>query len=214
MTDTKRKTAFQFLGYKVALCGVLLLTTLSSHAALFRYKDESGNLVLSTTIPADRVRYGYDMVDNYGNLMERIEPQLSDEAYAEKLARDAMIKTCEKSLNRVRKLYQFESDIDYAEEQGLTSIDQSISNIRANLTVVTSQRQEFETQAAQLDIAGQKIPNALLDNIERAKAQEQNLTDEIDKRFGEKLKLREMHAYDRAVFGLRNCDNGLPEKQP
>ena len=61
-------------------------------------------------------------------------------------------------LDRVRKLYQFETDIDYAEQQGLESIDQAIANIRANLNVATTQRQEFEAQAAQMDIAGRRIP--------------------------------------------------------
>ena len=210
MADTIRKFNAVVHWFRPALCGVLLLCAFSAQAALFRYKDETGSLVLSATIPAERVRYGYDMVDNYGNLLERIEPQLSDAAYAAKLARDAMIKNCEKVLDRVRKLYQFETDIDYAEKQGLASIDQSISNIRANLTVVTSQRQEFETQAAQIDIAGESIPNVLLDSIDRAKIQEQNLIDEIDKRFGEKLKLRDTHTSDRAVFALKNCEDGLP----
>ena len=95
----------------------------------------------------------------------------------------------------------------------MESIDQAIANIRANLNVATTRRQEFEARAAQMDIAGQRIPNVLLDNIERAKMQEKTFTAEIEKRFGDKLKLRKTHAYDRQVFMLESCDNGLPPQE-
>jgi hypothetical protein len=189
----------------------LLIVSLSVEARdLFRYRDENGNLVLSHTIPNEMVKRGYDIVDEYGRLQNRVEPQLSEAAYQEKLRREKRVVDCEKALDRVRKLYQVEADIDYTEEQGLESIDQSIANQRAKLVVMTSQRADFESEAAQLDIAGQAIPNVLLDNIQRAKAQEKNLQDEIEKRFAQKLELRETNAYDRLVFALQNCEAGLP----
>ena len=46
-----------------------------------------------------------------------------------------------------------------------------------------------------------------------AKQQEQTFTEEIEKRFGDKLKLRKTHAYDRQVFMLQSCDNGLPPQE-
>ena len=53
----------------------------------------------------------------------------------------------------------------------------------------------------------------LLDNIERAKIQEKTFTEEIEKRFGDKLRLRKTHAYDRQVFLLDSCENGLPPQE-
>ena len=160
---------------------VLVMVGVSAHGAnLFRYKDENGQLVLSHTIPSDRVKHGYDIVDSYGTIIQHVEPQLTEQAYQAKLEREKAVKECKKTRDRVRKLYQFESDIDYAEQQGLESIDQAIANIRANLNVATTRRQEFEARAAQMDIAGQRIPNVLLDNIERAKMQEKTDAVEIE----------------------------------
>jgi len=192
------------------LSAAMLVAATSAYANLFRYRDANGVLVISHTIPNDRVRYGYEIVDNYGAVIEAIPPQLSENEYKAKLAREQAIADCEKALDRVHKLYQNESDIDYAEQQGLASMDQSIANIRANLNVATSQREEFEARAAQLDVSGRTIPTALLDNIERAKVQERNLKDEADKRQREKQALMKTHAFDREVFALRNCTNGLP----
>ncbi|CAE7459689.1 pyrE [Symbiodinium pilosum] len=188
------------------------LAQMREYQARYCVADESGALVFSTTIPADRVRFGYDLVDAHGNLIQRVDPQLSDEAYQRKLEREAMIRECEKTLDRVRKLYQAGADIDYAEVQGLESIDEAIANIRANLAVVRGQREDLEAQAAQIDIGGGTIPNSLLDQIERAKTQEKTLSDEIQMRFAEKLELRNMFAFDRKVFVLRSCENGLPDR--
>ncbi len=204
---------FNLTASKIAAIVLALLVSHSASADFFRFKDETGALVFSTTIPADRVRYGYDLVDAHGNLIQRVEPQLSDEAYQLKLEQEAQIRECEKTLDRVRKLYQAEEDINYAEVQGLESIDESIGNTRANLAVVRDQREELESQAAQIDIGGGTIPNSLLDQIQRAKIQEKTLSDEIEMRFGEKLELRNMFAFDRKVFALRSCENGLPERE-
>ncbi|MCR9261704.1 MAG: hypothetical protein NXH95_18450 [Pseudomonadaceae bacterium] len=204
---------FNLTASKIAAIVLVLAVSFSASADFFRFKDETGALVLSTTIPADRVRYGYDLVDAHGNLIQRVDPQLSDEAYQRKLEREARIRECEKTLDRVRKLYQAEEDIDYAEVQGLESIDEAIANVRANLAVVRGQREELEGQAAQIDIGGGTIPNSLLDQIQRAKAQEKTLSDEVEMRFGEKLQLRNMFAFDHKVFALRSCENGLPDRE-
>lgn len=197
---------------RIVAAVLLMVASLNAFADFFRFRDETGAMVFSTTIPADRVRYGYDLVDAHGNLIQRVEPQLSDEAYQVKLEREARIRECDITRNRVGKLYQAEADIDYAEVQGLESIDEAIANTRANLAVVRGQREELEGQAAQIDIGGGTIPNSLLDQIERAKTQEKTLSDEIEMRFGEKLELRNMFAFDRKVFALRSCENGLPER--
>ena len=197
----------------VSLLGFCLCFSATADAReLFRYKNENGSLVLSHTIPNERVKAGYDIVDEYGNLVRRVAPQLSEAAYREKLHKEKMVADCTKMQDRVRKLYQVEADIAYAERTGLESIDNSILNTRAKLGVMATQREEFEVQAAQLDVSGQVIPKVLLDNIDRAKAQEQNLSDEVDKRLADKVDLSETIEFDRLVFGLDTCDEGLPPR--
>lgn len=196
-------------GFTFLLGLMLLVAATSAHANLFRYKDANGVMVISHTIPNERVRHGYEIVDTYGELIQVVPAQLSEEEYEAKLAREQGIAECEKALTRVHRLYQNESDIDYAERQSLKSMDQSITNIRANLSVLSKQREEFEARAAQLDVSGRTIPVALLDNIDRAKVQEGNLQDEIEKRHQEKEALKLSHAFDRRVLAMRSCEKGL-----
>ena len=197
-------------------CVVLLLVSVSAHS-YFRYVDESGKLVLSQTIPNERVRYGYDVLDQNGNLIERVEPQLTEAQYQRKLELEAAQQECLMKLDRTHKLYQSPGDIDYAEGQALKSLENRVSNTRANLTMAQNQLLEFESTAAQLDLAGKVIPDALLDNIARAKFQVDNLEQEITRRSAERGTLVNAYAFDRVVFGLeeKDCADGLPpEEQP
>ncbi|NKC00414.1 MAG: hypothetical protein GKR90_18265 [Pseudomonadales bacterium] len=192
----------------------LLITATSSHAArFFRYVDENGKLVLSHTIPNDRVKYGYEVVDESARVLQKIEPQLTETQYREKLRVEAALKECRQAIDRVQNLFQSQTDIDYAEEQALTSIDNQITNTKANLVHLRNQREELETQAAQLDLSGKAISNALLDNIESARTQEQNFEEQVEMRYAEKLTVREDYNFERKVFELADCERGLPDRE-
>lgn len=188
----------------------LLVASLDASAArFFRYTDENGRLVMSHTIPNDRVKFGYEIVDENARLIKTVEPQLSEADYRAKLAREAAEEACESAVSRVHNLYRSVADIDYAEQQALDSIDTQIANNKANLTHIRNQRIELEEQAAQLDISGRAISAALLDNIESAKSQEENLEEQIENRYGEKLKVRKSYNFDRSVLDVSSCDGGL-----
>ena len=194
------------------IAGTLLMTSLSAQAArFFRYVDESGKLVLSHTIPNDRVKYGYEIVDEYSRVIQTVAPQLSEEQYQAQLAAEEAQRQCKDAVTRVRSLYRSVDDIDYAEEQALASIETQIVNTKANLQQIRRQREDLESQAARQDLTGKTISAALLDNIESAKTQERNLEELIENRYAEKLNERKAKEFDRLVFRLSSCDGGLPE---
>ena len=218
ITKMPRQLSKRHATIRRAVCGAVvgalgLLGTASASAQdFFKYKDKSGTVVISHTVPAERVPYGYEIVDETLRVIRRVEPQLSKAEYQKKLAREQAMADCEEQLKRVNKAYQTQEDIDNAERQSLASIDTSVNNARANLSHVQNQRKALEAQAAQKDLEGSRIPNDLLDNIASARAQEQNLEDEIDMRLQEKLNQRIHYRYDRKIFELNTCDNGLPSR--
>ena len=193
------------------LFGLLVGVGQMAHARdYFRYVDSSGIMVLSHTIPAARVPFGYDIVDETGRLIKHIAPQLSESEYLEKQQQEEMMSRCNAAVKRVNKAYQTSEDIDNAERQSLAGIETAITNARANLRHARNQRTELESQAAQKDLEGKTIPNKLLDNIESARGQEKNLTETIDDRLAQKLDQRIHYRYDRKIFDLVDCEDGLP----
>lgn len=200
----------------ISLCVLVLIGALYSVSAeaarFFRYVDENGRLVLSHTIPNERVKFGYDIVDQHSRVIQTVPPQLSDEEYARQQAQIKAEEECDEAMRRVRNLYRSIADIDYAESQALLSIDTQLTNTQANLQAIRNQREELEAQAAQIDVSGNAIPTGLLENIESAKTQEQNLIEQIENRQRENLKIKADYEYDRIVFQLETCEDGLPPR--
>ena len=79
--EGKDMTAYRFGMTTLVVLALLLASTQAWGARFFRYKDETGRLVISHTIPNDRVKFGYEIVDENARLIQTIEPQLSEEEY-------------------------------------------------------------------------------------------------------------------------------------
>lgn len=205
-------TALRNLLVTATLLAGLGLASVADAARFFRYEDESGRLVLSHTIPNERVKFGYEIVDENARVIQTVAPQLSQEEYARQEREKAAVAACEAAVDRVRSLYRSVGDIEYAETQALASIDTQITNTRANLGHVRAQRESLESQAAQMDMAGKAITTSVLENIDSAKSQERNLEEQIELRNREKVSVREDYAYDRVVFRLNSCKSGLPPR--
>jgi hypothetical protein len=62
-----------------------------------------------------------------------------------------------------------------------------------------------------MDIAGQKLPAVLVGNIEKAEAEVTNIELSITRKRTERGNLNREYGYDRGVFGLTDCSNGLPQ---
>jgi predicted metalloendopeptidase len=188
-----------------------MLASASAQAANFyKYRDDSGAWVIAHSIPADRAKFGYLVVDGQGRVLDTVERELTAEEYQAKQLQEERLLACNRAVKRVRNLYQDQADIDYAEQKALESIETSIANLRANLTHIRNQKKELEAQAAQMDLAGQTLPPTLLENIGRAQDEEGNLEEAIAIKMEEKQALSREYDADRAVFELPDCSGGLP----
>src|SRR5690554_2018434 len=78
-----------------------LLVSAGVDAAMYRYTDENGQLVISNTIPQEATRRGYDILSDNGRVIERVPRAPTDEEIA---AREA-----EKERERQRE-FQKEQD--------------------------------------------------------------------------------------------------------
>ena len=169
-------------------------------ARFYRYINAEGLEEISHTIPNDRVPLGYDVLDADMRLIRHVAPQLSPEEIVVRNLRQHEEALCLASQKRVRALYESEEDIAHAEKQALDSLVNRIANAQANLAQLRTQRIELEDEAASMDRAGQSLTSIVLGNIDRAKAQIENLESEIAQRNFEKEETRRQHAIDLEVF--------------
>lgn len=174
-------------------------------ARFYRYINAEGLEEISHIIPNDRVALGYDVLDANMRLVEHVAPQLSPEEIVTRNRRQREEAVCVASQKRVRALYESEEDITQAEKQALDSLTNRITNAQANLAQLRNQRRALEEEAARMDRTGQSLTSIVLGNIDRAKAQIENLEGEIAQRKEEKEETRRQHAVDLEVFRLPEC---------
>ncbi len=190
----------------VTMAVILLIPSWASANRLYRYLDANGQVAISHSIPGDRVRFGYEVVDAVsGRVIEVVEAQKSPEEIARLEREAAARKACEDALDRVYSVYQSELDIEKAEQQTLESLEQRIANAEFNLERARSQKEGFEATAARLERAGEELDASLLSNIERSQVQVDSLETEIGQRRREQEDAKERFARDRALYRQETC---------
>ena len=72
------------IAIKAAKFGVVIMVLALSHGAwaenlLYRYKDENGGVVINDKIPQQYIDKGYTVINQYGDIIERVAPALTEE---------------------------------------------------------------------------------------------------------------------------------------
>ncbi|MCZ6658549.1 MAG: hypothetical protein O7C67_14745 [Gammaproteobacteria bacterium] len=197
---------------RILLCLSLCLAvvggqTLAAGPKVFRFYDDSGNLVISHVVPNHRVKYGYEILDGttYA-VIETILPQLTVEQAQIKARRDHDLAVCKAKLQRVQALYRSIDDVDYSEEQVIASLDTRIVNANANVVHLRNQLDDLQSRAARAERAGSEPTAALVSNIGRTETQIANLQAEIQQRRQEQNQKRGEFEDDRKMLGISDCE--------
>jgi len=185
---------------RVLVASVVVGAASAEAARLYRYKNDDGVWVIASSVPNERVKNGYLIIDETGRLIEEIEPQKSADQAKAYIAELEAQQERDEAVRRINLLYGSEDDISLALAKALDSIDKSLANTNANVRQLRSRRQRLETQAARIERSGAKLSEDLVVNIANLGDQIDNLEAEIDQRNNQKDVERERHARDRVLF--------------
>ncbi len=204
-----RQFAFNISVPVLVSCILGLCLNATAMAQVYRYKDDSGNVVLNRTIPPKYVPNGYDILNDKGRVIERVPPALTPEQIA---ARDAererqRIAEEEKARqaaydNELRQLYSHPNDAVRVLERRIQDIDAVIQLKRGQIESANNQILDQETDAADIQRKGLPVPDRILQKIKllrsditNAEADIQELQQEREKvisEFDAKIKRLEM----------------------
>ena len=198
-TLTQRNAVRRAVSATLVAC-VLVGAASAEAARLYRYKNDDGGWVIASSVPNERVKNGYLVIDETGRMIEEIEPQKSADQAKIYIAELEAQQERDEAIRRINLLYGSEDDITHALSKALDSIDKSLANTNANVRQLRSRRQRLETQAARIERSGSKLSVDLVTNIENLGDQIDNLEAEIDQRNVQKDVERERHARDRVLF--------------
>lgn len=175
-------------------------------ATLYRYINDKGYQEIGYSVPTHLVPNGYDVIDESGRLVRRVAAQLSEEEYAAKLERERKLEACEKAVARVHRRYEVLEDIDDAEVQFESQLEESLQNAQANLEYNQTELKKLQDMAAAFEREGKIIGETHLSNMDQVRTTIDNLNAQIEK--GEQSRVSKAAEFDeeRRVFRLVGCD--------
>lgn len=193
---TNRLTALSVKATALALAlGFSTLVT----ANMYRYTDENGQIVISSTIPQEATKRGYDILNDNGRVIEIIPPAPTEEEIAAREAEKQRQKELAEQREKDRQLLKRFSHPDQAVKamhRKIQELEGLIQLKRGNISVISSQLDNEQSRAADMERAGRDIPESTLEKIRRLEAQIRDIEREINSQTQEIEALRKAFEAD------------------
>lgn len=122
--------------------------------AMYRYTNDSGRLVMTSTLPKEAIYLGYEIIDSNGRLLEKHEKALPE---AEREAANERRRQLEKDQN-LTKLYPTPEDALRARDRKIDAIKLKISYAKNNIAQLNQRMNDEVSAAAQFEKVGQAVP--------------------------------------------------------
>lgn len=161
----------------LVFAAVALVASLSAHAqntGNMRYKwyDGQGLMHFSDSLTTEAMKYGYELVNDRGLVVQRVPRQLNpqERAAANKLAAEqaAKVRAAQEIANAEAQMlsaYPDEESYKISQQQTLDTIDQQIHTTQINLRSQEKALTDLLGRAADLESAKQPVPRFLVDGI-------------------------------------------------
>lgn len=185
-----RLTAFSIRATALALA---LGFSAQAAANMYRYTDENGQIVISSTIPQEATKRGYDILNDNGRVIDTIPPAPTEEEIAAREAEKQRQKELAEQREQDRALLKRFSHPDQAVKamhRKIRELEGLIQLKRGNISVISSQLDNEQSRAANMERAGREIPEATLEKIRRLEAQIRDIEREITSQTQEIEELR------------------------
>ena len=154
-----------------------LLANLSAHAQKnnnIRYKwhDAQGLVQFSDSLTPEALKYGYDLVNDHGMVVQHVPRQLNPEerAAANKLAeaQAAQQRAAQERANAEAQMlaaYPDEESYKISQQQALDTFDQQIHTTQINLRSQEKALTDLLARAADIERAKEPVPKFMVDSI-------------------------------------------------
>ncbi|MCE5234361.1 MAG: DUF4124 domain-containing protein [Mizugakiibacter sp.] len=185
----------------------------------FRWRDAQGELHYADLLPADALKSGYDVVDDRGLLIRRVEGTRTPEQLkaAQEAAEQAASakRAANEQARRDRQLlaaYPSEDELQIAHREQLASLDQNIHTDELNLKNQERALSDLLAHAADIEHGGKPVPKFIADKIaeqRQAVADQRNTLDQHRAERAETaMRLDQELAHYRALRAQREAEYG------
>ena len=184
------------------LCLALLLGAGSlapsgyAQGKLYRYLNDDGIKVISSSIPPQYVGRGYEILNPNGRVLQVVEPEPTLED-REAFERERALKA---EYEELARRYSSVKDIEAARDRRLASLETNISILKGNISNLSNQIEEQMRRAAKFERDGQKVPAYIFNNIDGLRAEVRSAEMVLQERVEEHKEIFDKFADDVALF--------------
>jgi hypothetical protein len=149
-------------------------TASTANASAYHYKwyDGQGQMQFSDSLTADAMKYGYEVVNAQGLVIQHVARQLNpqERAAANKLAAEQAeqqhaAQERAKAEAQMLSAYPDEESFKISQQQALDTVDQQIHTTHTNLQIQEKALTDLLTRAADIERAKGPVPKFLVDSI-------------------------------------------------
>lgn len=130
--------------------------------ALYRFRNASGSLMISSVLPEQAIYTGYEIIDNRGRVLRVVEPAMPEEE-RRKLQEEMRLRQQD---NQLKRLYPTPEDAERARDRQIASLRLGIDYARGIISQLDSKLAAEVASAADAERAGKPVPEAVQANIE------------------------------------------------
>ncbi|WP_417781016.1 DUF4124 domain-containing protein [Stutzerimonas xanthomarina] len=160
----------------VLLLGLLGVT--AAQAELYRYVDDKGVVVLDRHgVPPQFIGRGYEVLNDQGRVTQVIPPAPT----AQERQRMQEAKARAETDAQLLRLYASVADVERAKARRLSELDSIIGITRGNLQSLRTQQANLQSQAANHERAGRKVPEQLLVQIDNLAKEQVSLKRDVER---------------------------------
>lgn len=162
------------IAFVIALLALTTVVQAQNKAQTYRYrwKDAAGLPHYSDSLTADAMKFGYELVNDRGLVVQHVDRQLTPEerAAAQKVAEqqaavDRAAEQRKRSDAQMLAAYPTEAAYKTSQQENLDSMDQQIATTRSNLRSQEKALTDLLTRAGDAERAKQPVPKYLGDSI-------------------------------------------------
>ena len=144
----------------------------------FKWRDAQGNLHYSDSVPAEAVKFGYDIVNPQGLVVKHVDRAKTDteiavakadaiKAAAERRVEEQRARDAEQLLSN----YPQESDLRYAQQQQREMLDQQVKAADTSLRNQEQSLADLLDRAAEAERTGKELPAEQVSQLARMRKQ-------------------------------------------
>ena len=204
----------------IVVVGALIPLAPSAVAAeLFRFVDEDGVVVITSTLPPRYASRGYTVIDARGRVVREVPRELTPIEVKRREAEAELRAARQEEAERQRlhdadllRLYSSADEVELARDRRVEAIRASIASIRSSEERLREQQANFEREAAGFERAGRRVPEDLIESLRRIDVQLEERSRQIEAREQEEQEMRE--TFDRDRDRVRRLLGGTSRGQP